>query len=79
VKKDKGHSLEKDLRRLEEIVEKLESGETSLEKSIELYVEGRAVGASCHKRLAELEEQIRLVVERSDGSIESEEFEIDGE
>lgn len=67
--------LEKMLARLEQVVEKLESGEVPLEKSIELYEEGRKLGATCIGRLAQLEERVRLVVEKADGTLAAEDFE----
>ncbi|MBX3728475.1 MAG: exodeoxyribonuclease VII small subunit [Candidatus Sumerlaeia bacterium] len=67
--------LEKSLERLEEIVAKLESGEVSLEKSIELYEEGRRLGGECLERLEVLERRVQLVRERADGTLETEEFE----
>jgi exodeoxyribonuclease VII small subunit len=66
--------LEKTLERLEEIVARLESGEVSLEKSIELYEEGRRLGGECLERLEVLERRVQLVRERADGTLETEEF-----
>lgn len=44
-------SFEAALKRLEEIVRKLESGEASLDQSIELYAEGDLLKQQCEARL----------------------------
>lgn len=67
--------LEKMLARLEDAVERLESGKESLEKSIDVYVEGRRLGTECLKRLAQLEERVRVVVEKADGTLDVQDFE----
>ena len=52
---------------VEKALEKLESGEASLEKSIELYEEGRRLGAVCRESLDALERRVQLVREGADG------------
>ncbi len=59
--------LERLIARLEEIVASLEAGEQGLEKSIELYSEGRRLGREALKRLAALEERIQLVTRDEEG------------
>jgi exodeoxyribonuclease VII small subunit len=44
-------SFEDALKRLEAIVQRLESGEASLEDSISLYTEGQALKAHCEAKL----------------------------
>ncbi len=67
--------LEKSIERLESIVEKLEQGKVSLEKSIDLYEEGKSLGAQCLARLSALEKRVQLVQERADGELVLEDFE----
>ena len=55
-------NFEQTMKRLDEIIGKLESSETSLEESIELYGEGTALLGSCRKQL----EQAELLVTVSD-------------
>jgi exodeoxyribonuclease VII small subunit len=70
--------LENEIARLEEIVAQLESGETSLEKSIELYGEGHRIGRKALARLEDLERRIDIVARESeDGSLETVPFEED--
>jgi len=76
TKSPKPEPLEKRLARLEAIVEKLESGEVALEKSIDLYEEGRTLAAGCLEALEALEQRVRIVKgEGPDDSLESEDFE----
>ncbi|MBI1291515.1 exodeoxyribonuclease VII small subunit [bacterium] len=72
--------LEQEIARLEEIVGQLESGETSLEKSIDLYAEGHRIGRKALQRLEGLERRIEVVArEGADGSLQTVEFEGDEE
>ncbi|MCC5874976.1 MAG: exodeoxyribonuclease VII small subunit [Candidatus Sumerlaeia bacterium] len=67
-------TLEKSLERLEKIVEQLESGETDLEKSIDLYLEGKKIGEGALKRLDALERKIQVVVGDEGDELEVEDF-----
>jgi exodeoxyribonuclease VII small subunit len=50
--------FESAIKRLEEIVGILESGESSLEESIALYTEGVTIADICNRKLTEAEGQI---------------------
>ncbi len=78
-KKANKPDLEADLARLETIAGKLESGEANLEASIELYEEGRKLGARCLEGLANLETRVKRVIENSDGTLRTEDFDGDQE
>ncbi|HUT73437.1 MAG TPA: exodeoxyribonuclease VII small subunit [Armatimonadota bacterium] len=54
----KPKSFEDALARLEQIVERLESGEESLEDSLRLYEEATALGRYCQQRLQAAEQRI---------------------
>ncbi|NLK70631.1 MAG: exodeoxyribonuclease VII small subunit [Clostridiales bacterium] len=43
--------FEEGIKKLEEIVKALESGDLTLEKSVELYSEGMKISADCKKEL----------------------------
>jgi exodeoxyribonuclease VII small subunit len=73
-RKKQEEPLEQSLAKLEKIVASLESGEVPLEKSIELYEEGRKLGADCLERLENLERRVQLVREGADGTLETEDF-----
>jgi exodeoxyribonuclease VII small subunit len=61
-------SFEDALRRLEVIVHRLESGEASLEESINLYAEGDRLRAQCEARLQAAQARIEKIAVRPDGS-----------
>ncbi len=63
-------SFEKSIERLEAIVSKLEDGETSLDDSIRLFQEGRALSKECAAQLAAVEKKARLLLEGEDGRLE---------
>src|SRR3546814_20713198 len=54
-------SFEEALRRLEEIVHRLEAGEASLEDSIGLYTQGEALKAHCQAKLASAQARIERI------------------
>lgn len=56
--KKKENSFEQSLERLQEISDKLESGEVSLEESIKLYEEGIILAKNCYSILKEAELKI---------------------
>ena len=61
-------SFEAALKRLEEIVRKLESGEASLDESIELYGEGDRLKQQCEARLQAAQAQIEKIQFGRDGT-----------
>ncbi len=56
-------NYERAVNRLEEIVEKLEGGELSLEESIKLFEEGTRLSADCYKVLKDAEQKITDISE----------------
>ena len=61
-------SFEQALKRLEEIVRKLESGEASLDESIELYGEADRLKQQCEGRLQAAQAKIEKIQFGRDGS-----------
>jgi exodeoxyribonuclease VII small subunit len=49
--------------RLEEIVEKMETGEPALEESLKLFEEGSALSSFCYRKLSEAEQKVRSITE----------------
>jgi exodeoxyribonuclease VII small subunit len=70
-----GKSFEQNLKSLEKIVEKLESGSTSLDEAIELFQKGKSLAKACEGRLKEAELRIRKLVEGENGNPATAEFE----
>ena len=60
-------SFEAALKRLEEIVRKLESGEASLDESIDLYSEGDRLKQQCEARLQAAQARIEKIQLGRDG------------
>jgi exodeoxyribonuclease VII small subunit len=60
-------SFEAALKRLEEIVRRLESGEESLDESIRLYGEGDALKRQCEARLEAAQARIEKIQFGRDG------------
>ncbi len=67
-------SFEKALKRLEEIVSKLEKGDISLEESISLYEEGMKLVKFCQNRLEEIEGKIKIITGKDDKGLILEDF-----
>jgi exodeoxyribonuclease VII small subunit len=61
-------SFEDALKRLETIVQRLESGEASLDESITLYTEGDALKMQCERRLKDAQARIEKISLGSDGA-----------
>ena len=54
-------SFEESMEQLEEIIYKLESGNVSLEESIELYKKGSELAEKCRQKLMDAEGEILLL------------------
>jgi exodeoxyribonuclease VII small subunit len=62
------------LKKLEGIVQKLDTGELSLEDSIKVFEEGIELVRALAKKLDEAEKKIETLTQAQDGSIAIEEF-----
>lgn len=70
-KKEPGkESFEQSLRRLEEIVERLEKGEVSLDDSIKMYEEGVALSKACMEKLSQAELRVKKLSKDIEGSFQ---------
>ena len=61
MSKEKENNFESNLKKLEVIVDKLESGDIGLEESVKLYEEGMKIKKICDKKLKDIEMQIKKV------------------
>lgn len=61
-------SFEQALAELEQVVNKLESGDTPLDKSIELYERGAALRTHCEAKLAAAEEKVSRITSDAAGN-----------
>ncbi len=71
---DNGMNFEDALKRLEEIVKKLETGEASLDESLALYEEGTGMIRVCTAKLDEAEERVRLLTVSQNGEYHEQPF-----
>jgi len=67
AKKIAKNSLESSLKRLEEIVEKLEHGDASLDDAVVLYEEGIQISKECAERLKTAELKIKKLSKDIEG------------
>lgn len=73
AEKNKEMSFEENLKKLEDIVDQLESGEIDLEKSVKLYEKGMVLKNDCEKKLKKVELQIKKI-RLENNKIEKEDF-----
>ena len=66
MKMKKNESFEISMKRLEEILDLLDSGEAELSKSMELFSEGVKISDHCNSLLAEAEQKIALISKKQD-------------
>ena len=59
-------NFNKGLLELEEIINKMESGEISLEESLKYFEEGVKIHRKCHTALSDAEQRIRVLSENDD-------------
>lgn len=64
----KKKTFEQCMLRLEEIVNRLEAGDTSLEESMALFEEGTRLSAECAKQLDSAEQKVWKLTKGSDGA-----------
>jgi len=63
-------TFEDSLRRLEEIVTKLEQGEVPLEDSIKMYEEGLTLSRACIEKLTQAELKLKKLSKDIDGNFQ---------
>ena len=67
------------LKKLEEVVRKLEGGELSLDESLKAFEEGVKLAGFCSGKLNEAEKRVELLLKQKDGSFSREKFRLDDE
>jgi exodeoxyribonuclease VII small subunit len=68
-------TFEAALSELKEIVRELESGNLTLDESIELFQKGVSEINFCHKKLEEVRKKVEILVENSKGALERMDYE----
>ncbi len=72
-KKTNSINFEKTLAELEQLVEKMEEGDLSLEESLKCFERGILLTKSCQQALSEAEQKVSILLEK-DGKSELEPF-----
>lgn len=67
--------IEKDLKRMEAITEKLKLSDTSLKEALELFEEGSLLAKNIEKELADIEQKVAVLVTKESGEVQLEPFE----
>src|SRR5262245_56452137 len=67
------------LKRLEEIIKKLEGGELSLDAALELFEEGIQLSRFCHTKLGQAERRVEILLKNSAGQARAVPFESEHE
>ncbi len=67
--------FEASLKKLEEIVKRLETGSLTLEDSLKAFEEGVKLAAFCSGRLDDAERRVEVLLKQKDGTLKREPFE----
>jgi len=67
------------MKRLEEIVRKLETGDLTLDTSLELFEEGIQLSRLCHVKLGQAERRVEILLKSNDGERQAVPFETEHE
>ena len=67
------------LKRLEEIVKKLESGDQSLDSALDLFEEGIRLSRFCHTKLEQAERRVEILLKSNSGQPRAAPFEAENE
>ena len=67
-------TFEELLNRLESIVDEMENMDIGIEKAVKLYKEGIEISTQCSQRLENVEQQVKILKEKSDGTFEESNF-----
>lgn len=67
--------FEKSLSRLEEVVQKLENANLTLDDAMKLFEEGVQLSRECQKQLTDAESRIEILMKRANGKMAAEPFE----
>ncbi|MCB1663273.1 MAG: exodeoxyribonuclease VII small subunit [Pseudomonadales bacterium] len=65
-KKPKGYDFEKALSDLEQLVERMENGDFSLEESLQAFEQGIKLTRECQRMLAQAEQKVQILIQGED-------------
>ena len=67
AKREKNQTFEDALSRLETLVEKMESGDGTLDQSLDWFEEGMSLIESCRQELESAEQKVKELIKNSEG------------
>jgi exodeoxyribonuclease VII small subunit len=67
------------LKKLEDVVRKLEGGELSLDDSLKAFEEGVKLAGFCSSKLNEAEKRVEILIKQKDGTFSREKFRLEDE
>jgi exodeoxyribonuclease VII small subunit len=67
-------TFEEAMKELESIVNELETGNLTLDKSVEKFQKGMELSTYCNKLLENAEKNISILIEQNDGTLKEETF-----
>lgn len=62
--------FEEAMLKLDEVVQKLETGDVPLEDAITLYKKGMELSAYCHEKLQDAEKQLITIIDKDDNEVD---------
>ena len=74
-KKSKKNSFEESINHLEELVNKMESGESSLEQNLEWFEEGMDLIKICQTHLADADKRVQELIKSSENANKTKDIE----
>lgn len=66
--------FDESLKKLEDIVGRLEEGDLALEESLKLFEEGIKLSRLCTKQLEEAEQKVEILLKNEEGSVTTKPF-----
>jgi exodeoxyribonuclease VII small subunit len=71
--------FEKSLKRLEEVVKRMESPDLSLDDAMKLFEEGMQLSQDCQKQLEAAEGRVEILMKKADGTLQPQPFKTEDE
>jgi len=71
--------FEKSLKRLEEVVKRMESPDLSLDDAMKLLEEGMQLSQDCQKQLEAAEGRVEILMKKADGKLQPQPFKTEDE
>ncbi len=72
-------NFESSLKRLEQIVSKLENGDLNLNETLQLFEEGIGLSQQCQQQLEEAGNKVEILLKKAGGKIVAQKFDVEDE